>query len=270
MKPRWLGRATALLRRLWSRPKAAGPTTAPPSPAEFARSVRLRHSSAFRRHREVALLLQDAVARRRPHQDIVARAVDMLFVQAFKAHHAVYELASYALVEDTATIVRRLLELAIQAVYISRDSEEATRLDRAGKFLAFLWHKWPADLRDRLPRDERRAWESVYATYGRDFKPERKQWGPPFFEMFKYAEQPVTYAEDYSLLSNIAHGSPPSLVHEYANPTVEIHSDRLVPLLVNYGSRYALGMALLWDDIFHLLDAAKAKTLLDAMTKSDN
>jgi hypothetical protein len=80
---------------------------------------------------------------------------------------AVDELTSLVLTEDAATIVRRLLELAVQLVYIARDDDEKTRDRRAGMYLAFLWHEWPAELRNRLPPDERKAWEALYAEYDR-------------------------------------------------------------------------------------------------------
>lgn len=223
-----------------------------PTAEEFAEAVRKKYRSAFDLHGELAQLLQDTAVKSRYLPDLVARATDMLFVQGFKAHQSVYFLCSQALVEDAATIVRRLLELFVQAIYIARDSEESERTQRAGMYLAFLWHEWPADLRERIPPDERAAWESVYVTYAHDFK--YKRWGPSFAKMFGYAGRADTYEEDYSLLCGFAHGSPTSLVGSYSQARVELHPDRWVPFLLEYATRYALGLTLVWNDIFHLCD----------------
>lgn len=97
------------------------------TPDEFRRQITVKYRPAFELHSDVEQVMQAAATTPRGLPDEVSRAVDMLFIQAFKAHLSVGELAELALVEDAATIVRRLLELGIQAVYIARDSEEATR-----------------------------------------------------------------------------------------------------------------------------------------------
>jgi hypothetical protein len=190
------------------------------TPEQFRDQVVARHQNAFDVHARVVEAMEALATRSRALSDLPARAVDMLFLQAFKTLVATRELAALALVEDAATLVRRQLELAVQAVYISCDSEEGTRTRRAGMYLAYLWHKWPADLRARLPAAERRAWDALYREHGGAFTPERKAWGPNFKQMFEYAEQADTYEQDYTHLSNVAHGGPPSLVHHYAQPTV--------------------------------------------------
>jgi hypothetical protein len=73
-------------------------------------------------------------------------ALDMPFVQGFKAHVSTYQLATLAQVEDAATIIRQSLEVAVQAICLGRGSSKERR-KRGGRFLAFLWVKWPAQLR---------------------------------------------------------------------------------------------------------------------------
>lgn len=189
----------------------------------------------------------------------------MLFSQACKTLIATGEVAALALVEDSSTLVRRQLELLVQAAYIARDSEETTRVGRAGMFLAFLWHKWPEDLRERIPVDERGLWSSLYREHGAKFTATRKMWGPTFKQMFEYVEQLDTYDEDYSHLSNVAHGGPPSLVHHYAQPVIRLHDDREIGGLLLYGSGYALGTAMIWNDIFHMADEAALVGLRDEL-----
>lgn len=222
------------------------------TPEQFRAQVRARHRHSFDVYARVAAEMQALVAVPRTLTDLPARAVDMLFAQAFKTLTAIGELSTLALVEDTATLVRRQLELAVQAIYIARDSKESTRSQRAGMYLAFLWHKWPSALRARLPAAERQAWEALYREYGKAFTASRKSWGPNFRQMFEYAEQVDTYQQDYTHLSNIAHGAPPSLVYQYAQPTVALHDDREVGGLLLYASRYALATTMVWNDIFAL------------------
>lgn len=231
------------------------------TPDEFRRQTAIKYRPAFELHSDVEQVMQSAAMTARSFPDYVSRAVDMLFVQAFKAHVSVGELAELALVEDAATIVRRLLELAIQAVYIARDSEEATRRQRAGAYLAFLWHQWPDEFRGRLPRAERKAWEEVYVLFGAEFKPTRKKWGPSIRDMFLYAEHPETYEQDYSFLSNVAHGAPPSLVHSYSHPTVPLHDDLLVPDLIIRAASYGLAITLAWNDVFGLVKSSELEDL---------
>lgn len=231
------------------------------TPDEFRRQITIKYRPAFELHSDVEQVMQAAATTPRGLPDEVSRAVDMLFIQAFKAHLSVGELAELALVEDAATVVRRLLELGIQAVYIARNSEEATRRKRAGGYLAFLWHQWPDEFRARIPSAERAAWDELYGLFGAEFKPNRKRWGPSLRAMFEYAEHPKTYEQDYSFLSNVAHGAPPSLVHSYSQQTVPLHDDRLVPDLVIRAARYGLAITLVWNDLFGLVSSSDLEAL---------
>ena len=70
----------------------------------------------------------------------------MPVVQGFKAHVSTYQFAILAQVDDAATIIRQSLKVAVQAVCLGRASSKERR-KRGGRFLAFLWVKWPAQLR---------------------------------------------------------------------------------------------------------------------------
>lgn len=234
------------------------------SPQDFRTQTIARHSAAFELHGRAAAIMEQAVLRRRALPTLPARAVDMLFVQAFKALVSVGELAGLALVEDAATIVRRLLELGMTVVYIGRDSEESVRVERPGRYLAFLWHQWPEERRAQFEPEERRAWESVHARYGASFDAKTKKWGPTIAAMFEYAQRRDTYDEDYALLSAIAHGGPPSLVHRYSEAVVSVHDDREVSQLLLYGIGYALATMGVWNDMFELIDARALEELTDA------
>ncbi len=111
----------------------------PLSREEFREAIRMRHSSAFALQHAVVVDIERHISNERDLSDIVSMTVDMLLLQAFKSLTAVGELSSVSLSEDAATIVRRLMELGVLAIYIARDSEEATRRERAGGYLADLW-----------------------------------------------------------------------------------------------------------------------------------
>jgi hypothetical protein len=240
-------------------------TVPTPNAEEFRRRTLAQHKPAADLHRSVSAMLETAVQTPRLVADIVQRAVDMLFVQAFKAHQSVFELSAVCLTEDAATIVRRLLELAAQAAWIAKESDADVRNRRAGMYLAFLWVKWPSDLRDLIPADERLAWEAVVKRYGATFTAERKQWGPTFSQIFDALEESDTeaghsvggYRDTYRYLSNVAHGSPPSLVHSYSSATVQIHDGRFVSDMLIFGTLYALATASIWNDIYEVIPQAE-------------
>ena len=178
----------------------------------------------------------------------------MLFVQAFKSLTAVRELASLALAEDAAALTRRLMELAVKTIFIARDSEEQTRVDRAGTYLADLWNEWPADLHAVIPEPERNVWETLAAAYPRYESNGKRRRRPSIKKQFEYADQPETYAKDYSYLSSITHGLPPAFVHQYSHGFVPVHDDREVPRLLVYSASYALVTFLVWQEHFGFTD----------------
>lgn len=98
---------------------------------EFRAAIRAKYPQAFSFHRDVATVLEQAIAKPCHLTNEVARTADMLMVQAYKAHVSVYFLAVRALIEDAATITRRLLEIAVQTVYITGDSDSAECRHRA-------------------------------------------------------------------------------------------------------------------------------------------
>jgi hypothetical protein len=208
--------------------------------------------------------MERALPKDRDLSDLVSRAVDMLFVQAFKSMTSVRELASLALSEDAATLTRRLMELAVRSIFIARDSEEQTRIDRAEAYLAALWNEWPTELRVIIAETERNAWETITSAYPQHDASGRRRRKPSIREQFNYAEQPETYRTDYSYLSSIAHGLPPAFVHQYSQGIVQIHDDREVPRLLVYSASYGLATFLVWQEHFEIADVP-AESLMEAV-----
>lgn len=234
----------------------------PMKQSEFRQAVIDRYLPHFDLHWRIRETLESAMAQDRYLHELVPRALDMLFLQCFKAHVSTYELAALAQVEDAATIVRRLLELAAQAHFIGLHPDADERDRRAGTFLAFMWLKWPQDAHAAISADERQAWEKVLEVYGKHFTPTQRQWGPKFGDIFteleaRYSPLPVgAWRKDYGYLSNVAHGSPPSLVHSYGQSIVAVHDDSQVPAILVAGSSYALLCAMVWNEVTRLIPEA--------------
>lgn len=221
---------------------------------EFRAAIIGRYADSFELHNTVVAEMETAVAKDRNLSDVVSRAVDMLFVQAFKSLTAVGELASLALAEDAATLTRRLMELAVRSIFIARDSEEQIRTDRAAIYLSDLWNEWPTELRALIPEAERNAWEALAAAYPLYDSSGRRRRRTSIKKQFEYAEQPETYGRDYSYLSSISHGLPPAFVHQYSHGVVPIHDDREVRRLLVYSTSYALVTFLVWQEHFGFAD----------------
>jgi hypothetical protein len=242
--------------------------------SQFQRAVIDKYRPHFDLHWRVRETLEAAFAQDRYLDQLVTRAIDMLFLQCFKAHVSTFELASLAQVEDAATIVRRLLELAAQAHYIGLHPDAEERERRAGAFLAFIWMKWPKEAHGAVADDERAAWEKVLEVYGGHFKPNQRQWGPHFGEIFSELESqdqgeglPAgAWRKDYRYVSNVAHGSPPSLVHSYGQLIIPVHDDRQVPGILSAGSSYALLCAVVWNEVTRLIPDAQLLVLAEEIS----
>lgn len=239
--------------------------------SEFQQAVFDKYRPYFDVHWRVRETVESALAQDRYLDQLVTRAIDMLFLQCCEAHVSTFELASLAQVEDAATIVRRLLDLAAQAHYIALPTDAEERERRAGAFLAFMWMKWPKEAHGTIAPDERKAWERVMAVYGAKFKPTQSRWGPLFGDIFAELEArdhneglPTgAWRKDYRYLSNVAHGCPPSLVHSYGQPLISVHDDSQVPAILLAGSSYALLCAAVWSEVTPLIPDAQLLALAE-------
>jgi hypothetical protein len=227
------------------------------SPQDFRASIREKFAETFKFYSDVAVELEKGVESSRGLLGELALAIDMLMVQAYKAHGSVYLLAEVAHVEDAATITRRLLELAVQAVYIGADDQEVVRFERAGRYVAHMWDRLEVSVKARLSAQALAPWKSVHDQYSPLLSPKRKRWGPSFKQMFEEIGHPDAYRDDYSLLSEISHGSPDDLIIHYSAPTVHLRPDAHVPTVLNYASRYYLIVAEQWNRLFHTIDDKK-------------
>lgn len=213
------------------------------TPTEFRAKIKAKYAIGFTFFEKVAATFEKALDTPRGLHDEVARVLDMFMYQAYKAHGSVYILGVRAHVEDAATITRRLLEIAIQAIFIGAAPNRHEARQRAGAYLADLWDSLPVHVRATLPPEECATWDEYLNRYGHLLDPNRIRWGPSFRKLFAATGVSETYDEDYKLLSSIAHGSPPALVHAYAENVVNVHPDDLVPMILLFASRYYLAVA---------------------------
>jgi len=205
-------------------------------------------------------LIEPALTTPRKHEDHIALVLDMLFVQVYKAHVSVRFLAEIGHMEDAATIARRLLELSVFAGYISFPSREEERTARADRYLGNLWHELPPEGRAVLPNDIRTFWESIAGGVPRGGL-------PSFQKMFAEIDKHETYAKDYRLLTGIAHGSSSDQLIAFAHRRVPVRPHWHLGALLVFASRYAVGLALLWNDIYKIIETAALQSLVDDLTQ---
>ena len=238
-------------------------------PQQFRARMLREHAESFRLFYDVVSAVEGAFQESVQISDNVRRAVDMLMVQGYKAYSSVYVLLVRGHVEDGATIARRMLELAVQTVYIAAESEEDVRCDRADRYLANLWDAAPDTLRASMPANARLAWERHFEKHGHHLPKKRRSWGPNFREMFRAIGCEATYVQDYTFLSGIAHGSPPNLIYDYRGPTVEVRHGRHVSLILTYATRYFLAIIEQWNLLFGLIDSDQYSHFVSRATEEE-
>ena len=239
----------------------------PQSVRSYRATVRGAHAEAFAIHADVAVTLEDAFLAPRGHPDEVSVVLDMLMVQGYKAHLSVCLLSEHGMIEDAATIARRLLELSVQAVYIAADDNPKVHQRRAGSYLAFLWRKFPRRFRQNFPAQAKARWSGYARQYGRFVKKNKKSWGPNWKQMFIDIGAEKLYNTDYALLSSSAHGSPDEQVLTFSATTVKVHAHHHVSALLVVASKYYLTIAEQWNNRFNLVEPANLNRMIQTVVK---
>lgn len=108
-------------------------------------------------------MLEDAVPKTRNITLSFARALDLLFIQAFKSHGSLYFLCVHGHGEDAATILRRMLEIAFQVGYVCVDPGK--RDDRAKRFLAWFWLQTAGRVKASLAGPQKTWWQRMYDAH---------------------------------------------------------------------------------------------------------
>ena len=231
----------------------------------FRQQVIEAHRPAFELHSKIAATFEAAIGNSRRHPQLVDLVLDMLMLQAHKSYGAVALLGQHGLLEDTATISRRMMELGVQAVYIGAQSDRQLGERRAGMYLAFMWRNIAPRHRDRLPLGIRNQWADIAKQYGEFVSENARAWGPNWRDMFTAIGAEDLYLEDYSLLSGFAHGSPEHQIFAFSEPTIRLHRHDFVSILIAYSSRYYLMVAEPWNARFNLAAPARINELRSAV-----
>ncbi len=217
-----------------------------------------RNRAAFDLWRHCHEILEAAVTQPREITSPLARALDILFIQAFKSHGSLYFLCVHGHGEDGATIARRILEVAFQTQYLCADT--ALREERAKKYLAWFWLQAERRIKYGLPEPEKNWWKSKYDAHKHlitrpNGKPFRNWWGD---SGIRYLANKLgltqTYDQDYRFLSQMAHCTAQGILVRNRAGIVEIRTDTLVRELLVFGTRYMIEIARLWSEHFAIIE----------------
>lgn len=228
------------------------------TPGEFKARIIERHRTAFELWRKCHELLEHSVPLQRNVTPLYARALDILFVQQFKSHGSLYFLCVHGHGEDGATILRRMLEIAFQADYLSKDV--AHRDTRAIQYLAWFWLQAPVRLKADLPAAQKAWWEEKFKAHkhlilGVKGRPLRNWWGDATIrDLASQLGWLDTYEQDYRFLSQMAHCTAQGVLLERVGNTLEIRTDMLVREILVFGTRYMISVAKHWNDVFGLME----------------
>ena len=223
--------------------------------------VKSRHREAFALWGDVARLYEGAQAVPRRRSTDLQIVLDMLMLQASNTHGALALVAQHGLLEDAATLARRLLEISIQATYIAAEDDPKIRERRAGMYVAFLWRRIPRRIKRRIPSSVRAEWSRSARRFGRFVHRKAKRWGPDWRTMFRECQAEDLYLSDYAFLSGIAHGSPEEQILRFSEPQIRAHDDRHVSVLLLYGSKYMAVVGEHWNSIFGIVPASEIDAL---------
>ncbi len=230
-----------------------------------ARMIEENHP-AFNLWRRVCSNMEEAIVRPRNIQPAFPRALDLLFIQAFKSFSSLYVLCVRGLDEDAATILRRLLEITMQAKFLAQEPRE--REHRGARYLAYFWGQVPMRVELGLAPARRHWWEEMLKrhksnlSFGRRGQVQ-KWWGGSIGDLFTTLGRKDTYDQDYSLLSQMTHGTSQGILLDVRGDRIEILSSRMVPEILVFGCRYVLLVAHLWNEHFNLMEMQALSSLME-------
>lgn len=222
----------------------------------------MRHRAAFDLWFVVHQTLEDAVIGDRKTDTAFRRALDLLFIQAFKSHGSLYSLCVLGHCEDAATIARRILEIALQIGYL--DSEDAEQENRGRQYLAYFCHIIPGIIANpAIGPEERSRWQALYdqnkkwLRFTGSGRPLNNWSGLGFADMTRKLQTPETYEQDYRFLSNMAHSSSAGFFPRIVGGRLQITDDTNATPILIYGTRYMLAVTEIWNGNFNLIKQSK-------------
>jgi hypothetical protein len=234
-----------------------------------------RHRAAFGLWLLVHQTLEDVVIRDRNLQSSFARALDHLFIQAFKSHGSLYSLCILGHCEDAAMIARRIFEIALQVGYL--DSEEPERENRGREYLAYFFHLVPKGILSNpsLTPEERKRWQHLYdqnrqwLKFTKSGNPLPNWSGLRVADLASKLKMQKAYDEDYRFLSNMAHASSAGSLLRIVDGEVQITDDSAATPILVYGTRYMLAVTEVWNAHFKLIEESKMIELRNSCLNFD-
>jgi uncharacterized protein DUF5677 len=211
-------------------------------PAEYRARMIEKHRPAFDLWRRCHELLESVVPVARDQSLPFARAADIMFIQAFKSHGSLYVLSVRGHGEDAATILRRMLEIALQMRFLCEIP--AQRLDRAQRYLAWFWLQAEKRIKVGLRPEQQVWWQTQYDAHKglilkSSGRPKRNWWGDSNIRDLANTLGLVdTYDQDYRFLSQMAHCTSQGILLGKIGNVIQIRTDMLVREILVFGTRY--------------------------------
>jgi hypothetical protein len=233
------------------------------SNAAAKKATLARHKAAFGLWLLIHQTLEDVVIRDRNLRTSFARALDLLFIQAFKSHGSLYSLCIIGHCEDAATIARRIFEIGLQVGYL--DLEEPERENRGRQYLAYFFHVLPKGIlaNPSLKPEERQKWQQLYDQNKRWLKFNKSgnslpNWsGLSVADLARKLDMQQAYNEDYRFLSNMVHASSAGSLLGMREGELQITDDTAATPILVYGTRYMLAVTEVWNARFKLIEESK-------------
>jgi hypothetical protein len=232
------------------------------SNAAAKRATLARHKAAFGLWLLIHQTLEDVVIRDRNPRTSFARALDLLFIQAFKSHGSLYSLCILGHCEDAATIARRIFEISLQVGYLDLDEQE--RETRGRQYLAYFFHLVPGILANpSLKAEERQRWQRLYdqnkrwLEFNKSGNPLSNWSGLSVAALARKLNMEQTYNQDYRFLSKMAHASSAGSLLGMREGELQITDDTAATPILVYGTRYMLAVTEVWNAHFRLIEESK-------------
>jgi hypothetical protein len=233
------------------------------SNAAAKKATLTRHKAAFGLWLLIHQTLEDVVIRDRKPRTSFAKALDLLFIQAFKSHGSLYSLCILGHCEDAATIARRIFEIGLQVGYL--DLEEPEWENRGRRYLAYFFHLVPKGIlaSPSLTPEERQRWQQLYdqnkrwLKFNKNGNPLSNWSGLSVATLARKLNMEQTYDQDYRFLSNMAHASSAGSLLGMREGELQITDDTAATPILVYGTRYMLAVTEVWNAHFKLIEESK-------------
>jgi hypothetical protein len=236
------------------------------NPQEFRATMIENHRQSYTLFKDTIEEIERIISTPRniqPAYSAYNEALNLLFIQAYKSFSSVYVLWVRGNGEDAATILRRLMEIAFQIIYLEK-AEENEKEERGAKYLAYFWGKMREFQKTGvLSQNDRDYWEKMFQKHKQflniDSKGKVLDWwgGGGIKALAQKVDLIDTYNEDYKFLSQMVHCPSVGIIVDISKGVFNIRSnkyDRRMEGILVYACRYMIAIAEKWNKTFNLLN----------------